>query len=168
VNDDDQTRGGEPLDAQAAASDARAVGVVLVSHGRSALDLLDAARQIIVASGGGALEQVAAVTTELTENAALLQERIQQAVAQVDRGVGVLLICDLCGSTPSNVCMGIQHAMRADLDILYGLSLPMLAKLATADRGHGPTVLGREIQDSARKNIRLSSELLAGRTSKVP
>lgn len=142
------------------------VGVVLVSHGRSAVDLLDAATQM-----GNQLPQISAVPTEFQEKAEHIQARVEDAIAAVDTGAGVLLIVDLCGSTPANVCAGIVRATTRlpashPLDILYGLSLPMLAKLETADREHGPTRLGLEIQDSARRNIRLSSELLGPRQDK--
>ncbi len=142
------------------------VGVVLVSHGPSALDLLETARRM-----GNHLEGVTAVGTEFDEPAGQIQAKVEGAVEGVDLGHGVLVIMDLCGSTPSNVRVGIAHSMRArleagaghDVEILYGLSLPMLAKLSTADRTHGPTDLGREIQESAKRGIRLSSEILGPR-----
>jgi mannose/fructose-specific phosphotransferase system component IIA len=132
---------------------------VLISHGRAADVLLETAREMV-----GELPQVVSVSTGFGEATDEIRRRVEAAVAEVDDGGGVLLIVDLCGSTPANVCAALTRALLPSdpeprLEVLFGLSLPMLAKAASAERRLGTLALARDIRDSALRNVTLGSEL---------
>jgi PTS system mannose-specific IIA component len=138
----------------AAASPAE-VGVVVVTHGCVCGDLVSAAEAIV-----GALEDVVSVPTDAEELAPSIQRRVTEAVAAADRGGGVLILTDLHGSTPANAC--IAQLARTDVEVLFGVNLPMLIKLSTCDRrALRPHQLGELLRDTGRRSIRLGSEMSA-------
>jgi PTS system mannose-specific IIA component len=129
------------------------VGVVVVTHGLACDDLVNAAEAIV-----GAIADVVSVPTEFREAADSIQRRVGEAVGTADLGRGVLLLCDLHGSTPANACQALVEPGR--IDVVYGVNLPMLIKLSTCDRrAMGPTELGEFLRETGRRSIRLGSEL---------
>ncbi len=88
-----------------------------------------------------------------------LVEKISQACEDVDQGAGVLLLVDVHGSTPFHAAMTMLDGTRP-AEVLCGVNLPMLIKLANLDRTQGPPiVLAEELRESGRRSIRLGSEL---------
>lgn len=135
------------------------VGVVVVTHGRAAEAMLAAARAIL-----GRIPALAAVTAPVGADLHALVEKISRACDEVDQGAGVLILVDVHGSTPFNAAMTMLDGTRS-AEVLCGVNLPMLIKLANFDRAQGPPiVLAEELRESGRRSIRLGSEL----TGKVP
>ena len=99
------------------------IGLVIVAHGGLATELL-AATEHVVGPQPGAHAIPVLPEADLPE----LQERILQAVEEVDVGSGVILITDMFGGTPSNLAMSAMT--RPDVDVIYGANLPLLVKLA--------------------------------------
>ena len=130
------------------------VGVVVVTHGASGACLLDAAASIV-----GTLIETAAVGVTMDESFDEVIHRIEQACAQVDAGAGILILVDIHGSSPFQACMAMVDGTRP-LEIVCGVNLPMLIKLATVDRRElGPPEMAELLRDVGRRSIRLGSEL---------
>jgi PTS system mannose-specific IIA component len=130
------------------------VGVVVVTHGRAADAMVAAARTIL-----GRIPALTAVSAPIGEGMPPLVEKISAACEEVDQGAGVLLLVDVHGSTPFHAAMTMLDGTRA-AEVLCGVNLPMLIKLANIDRAQGPpVVLAEELRDSGRRSIRLGSEL---------
>lgn len=101
------------------------IGVVLAAHGEVAPALLAAAESIV-----GHLDRVQAVTLEAGMSPDRLRAAVKSAVHAVDDGDGVLVLCDMFGGTPSNVCLSTDCG--APIEVVTGVNLPMLLKVATA------------------------------------
>ena len=130
------------------------VGVVVVTHGRACEAMVAAARAIL-----GRIPALVAVSAPVGAELQMLVERISPACDEVDVGAGVLLLVDVHGSTPFHAAMTMLDGTRA-AEVLCGVNLPMLIKLANLDRSAGPPiVLAEELRDAGRRSIRLGSEL---------
>jgi PTS system mannose-specific IIA component len=101
------------------------IGVVLATHGRVAPAMLEAAEAIV-----GPMDQVAALSLEAGVSPETMRVQVAEAVRTVDEGDGVLVLCDMFGGTPSNVCLSTDCEAR--IEVVTGVNLPMLLKLATA------------------------------------
>ncbi len=88
------------------------------------------------------------------------RREIVESVAAVDDGQGVVLLTDMFGGTPSNLAISVLDQGR--VEVVAGVNLPMLIKLASL-RGEKPldTVI-TEAQEAGRKYINVASQLLAG------
>jgi mannose PTS system EIIA component len=130
------------------------VGVVVITHGRAAEAMVSAARSIL-----GRLPALGAVSAAVGAEMHALVEKISEACEDVDQGAGVLLLVDVHGSTPFHAAMTMLDGTRP-AEVLCGVNLPMLIKLANLDRTQGPPiVLAEELRESGRRSIRLGSEL---------
>lgn len=131
-----------------------AVGVVLVGHGRTASELLEAAAGIV---GPDALEGVRAVDAGKGQTPKL-DDDLCGVLEAADEGAGVLLLVDLWGASPCSCAQ--KQAVGRRVAILSGLNLAMLLKLAALDRRRvDPEALARACADSGRRavDIRLLS-----------
>ena len=130
------------------------IGVVVVTHDQAAISLVNGAFAIV-----GQLPAVTAVCVGEGEAFARIVEKISRGCEEVDRGGGVLLLVDVHGSTPFHAAMSMLDGTRP-AEVLCGVNLPMLIKLATAERRLCPPVmLAEELRDVGRRSIRLGSEL---------
>jgi PTS system mannose-specific IIA component len=130
------------------------LGVVVVTHDQAALSLVAAAFAIV-----GELPGVSAVCVGMGEAFTKIVEKISRACEEVDRGAGVLLLVDVHGSSPFHAAMSMLDGTRA-AEVLCGVNLPMLIKLATIDRRLTPPMgLAEELREAGRRSIRLGSEL---------
>ena len=94
------------------------IGILVVSHGRLAQELLETAKLFL-----GEAPQAAALTLDNAEDADSFRIRMTQAVLSLDAGEGVLILADLFGGTPCNCAMALlSHRVR----LLTGVNLPML------------------------------------------
>lgn len=133
------------------------VGVVVVGHGNSATHLLDAARTIT--SGAAGLDGVVALDAGAGQTPELKQA-VHDAIDQLDRGAGVVVLVDLLGSSPCSCCMAEAVGHRAR--IVSGLNLAMLIKLAHTDRESLSTdELATKIADTGRRAVVLHEEAAA-------
>ncbi|MEL7060719.1 MAG: PTS sugar transporter subunit IIA [Acidobacteriota bacterium] len=98
------------------------VGVLILTHGRMAEELLSAARTIT-----GSMESFEALALDWEDDFATAQAKVEPALERLDRGAGVLILTDIYGGTPSNVAMGFVEPGRVEM--LSGVNLPMVVRL---------------------------------------
>jgi mannose PTS system EIIA component len=130
-----------------------AIGVVVVTHGQLASELLNAAEMIV-----GDLPGFAAVSIGWHDEVSIAREEIARAIAKVDAGGGVLLLTDMFGGTPANLGLSFLDAGR--IEVVTGVNLPMLIKLAKAPGESDVLELARRLCEHGRTAIRVASDLL--------
>lgn len=129
------------------------IGVVVVTHGQLAVELVNAAEAIV-----GDLPQFAAVSIGWHDDVADAREAIADAIAKLDCTRGVLLLTDMFGGTPSNLALSFLETNR--IEVLTGVNLPMLIKLANLRREADLIDVAREMCEHGRSAIRVASDLL--------
>ena len=130
------------------------VGLVVVTHGGSGGCLLAAAEGLV-----GSLPASTAVAVELSDPFDDIVRQVERACAAVDSGAGLLILSDIHGSSPFRACLAMFDGTRA-VEIVCGVNLPMLIKLATVDRRRvHPGEMAEVIKEVGKRSIRLGSEL---------
>lgn len=129
------------------------IGMVLVTHGRLAVELLAALEHVV-----GPQEQTRSVCIGPDDDIEARRQEILDAAAAVDSGSGVVLLTDMFGGTPSN--LAISALGKGKLEVIAGVNLPMLVKLASVRRDR-PLAEAVECAEAAgRKYIQIASKLL--------
>ena len=131
------------------------IGVVVVTHGQLATELLNAAETIV-----GELPRFAAVSIGWHEDTGDAREEIAQALGRVQQGQGVLILTDMFGGTPSNLAMTFLG--QDNVEVITGVNLPMLIKLAGLSGQQGLLDVAREMREQGRNAIWVASDLLRG------
>ena len=131
------------------------IGIVVVTHGQLATELVNAAETIV-----GELRRFAAVSIGWHEDTDDARAEIQQAVARVDNGSGVLILTDMFGGTPSNLAM--TFLVEGRVEVITGVNLPMLIKLANLSEQSDLLAVAREMREHGRHAIWVASDLLRG------
>jgi mannose PTS system EIIA component len=131
----------------------RIAGVV-VTHGHLAGELLAAAEMII-----GPISHIAAVSIGWHDDVDVAREEVQRAIGRVSQKRGVLLLTDMFGGTPTNIAsMFLEEGV---VEVLTGVNLPMVIKLATHTGDESLNELARRICEQGRQGIYLAGALLA-------
>jgi len=130
------------------------IGMVLVTHGRLATEFVAALEHVV-----GGQTQIAAVCIGPDDDMEQRRQDILRSIAEVDTGDGVALLTDMFGGTPSNLAISVMD--RGKIEVIAGVNLPMLIKLASLRQNEGleRAVLGA--QEAGRKYINVASQLLA-------
>ena len=130
------------------------IGVVLVTHGRLAAEFVAALEHVV-----GAQTQIAAICIGPDDDMEERRQDILRSIAAVDTGDGAILLTDMFGGTPSNLAISVMD--RARIEVIAGVNLPMLIKLASLRQAESleRTVLGA--QEAGRKYINVASQLSA-------
>lgn len=128
------------------------IGVVVCTHNTLADALLDTTRMIV-----GEFPQARAVSVMAGDAMEVVLDQLRGAIAEVDTGGGVVLLCDMFGGTPSNLSL----SFLTDVEVVTGVNLPMMLKLYTTREGDVREVAAT-IRDHARENILVAGELLRG------
>ena len=131
------------------------VGVVVVTHGQLATELVNATETIV-----GDLPRFAAVSIGWHEDTHDAREEIAQAVTRVDQGKGVLILTDMFGGTPSNLAMTFLAPDK--VEVITGVNVPMLIKLASLREQSDLLAVAREMREHGRNAIWVASDLLRG------
>ena len=134
------------------------IGVVLVTHGQLATELLNAAEAIV-----GDLPQFAAVSIGWHEDVQDARNDIAAAIERVRDGQGVLVVTDMFGGTPSN--LGLTFLETDKVEVITGVNLPMLIKIASVKAPARLLDVAREMREHGRNAIWVASDLL--RSEKV-
>jgi len=132
------------------------IGLVLVTHGRLA-DEFKAALEHVV----GPQKQIEAITIGAEDDADLCRKDIVEAVKRVDSGEGVVILTDMFGGTPSN--LAISCMSQPKVEVLAGINLPMLVKLAKVRADRPLTEAIAAAQEAGRKYVTIASRVLAGK-----
>jgi len=136
------------------------IGVVIVTHCHLAEELICAAQLVV----GEELKQFQAVSVEPKDGSEEIREKILAAIRKVDRGQGVLILTDMYGGTPSNISLSFLEDKK--IEVITGVNLPMLLKLATYHDNLDLEQLAAFITDYGQKNINLASEVLKKRVDR--
>jgi len=99
------------------------IGLVLVTHGRLADELRSAMEHVV-----GAQRNVATVCIGPNDDIEGRRAEVERCINEVDTGDGVVLLTDMFGGTPSN--LAISQMDRKGIEVISGVNLPMLVKLA--------------------------------------
>ncbi len=130
------------------------VGLVIVTHGSSGECLLAAASGLV-----GPLDSSAAVSVGFGDGFDEMVRAVEHACEEVDSGAGILILVDVHGSSPFRACLAMLDGTRP-IEIVCGVNLPMLIKLATVDRrGMPPGEVAELVKEVGKRSIRLGSEL---------
>ena len=129
------------------------IGMILVTHGRLAAEFIAALEHVV-----GPQSQIGAVCIGPDDDMEQRRQEILSRIAEVDSGDGAVLLTDMFGGTPSNLAISVMD--RAKIEVIAGVNLPMLIKLASLRQNEGleRTVLGA--QEAGRKYINVASQLL--------
>lgn len=130
------------------------IGIVVVSHGRLAHELVAAAEHVV-----GRLWRARAVSIDSDDDLDLKREQILAAVKSSDAGRGVIVLTDMFGGTPSNLVLSIRG--KVPMEIVSGANLPMLIKLAEVRDVLSLEEAAIAAADGGRKYVTIASELLA-------
>jgi len=134
------------------------IGVVVVTHGQVAIELVNAAETIV-----GDLPSFAAVSIGWHEDVQDAREEIATAIGRVQGPEGVLIATDMFGGTPSN--LGITFLEPNRVEVVTGVNLPMLIKAASLRERQDLTEVARLLREHGRNAIWVASDLLKGTTA---
>jgi PTS system mannose-specific IIA component len=131
------------------------IGIVVVTHGLLATELVNAAEMIV-----GDLPRFAAVSIGWHDDVEAARESIASALARVQSANGALLLTDMFGGTPANLAMAFLDIDR--VEVVTGVNLPMLIKLASLRHTETLGEAARQARESGRNAIWVASELVRG------
>jgi PTS system mannose-specific IIA component len=132
------------------------IGMVLVTHGRLAAEFRSALEHVV-----GPQQQVEVITIDPDDDMEVRRGDIVEAIHNVDTGAGVVLLTDMFGGTPSNLAISAMNG--SNVEVVAGINLPMLIKLASV-RAESPLADAVvQAQDAGRKYINVASRVLAGK-----
>ena len=130
------------------------IGGLIVTHGRLAIELLNAAEMII-----GEIHHITAVSLGWHDDVDMATTMIQKTLERVKGPDGVLILTDMFGGTPSNLAMTF---LGERVEVITGVNLPMLIKLANLAEQADLLTAAREIREQGRAAIWVASDLLRG------
>ena len=132
------------------------IGLVLVTHGALAVEFRAALEHVV-----GRQTQIETISIGPDDDMERRRQDIIEAVQRVSTGAGVILLTDMFGGTPSNLAISVMDAGK--VEVIAGVNLPMLIKLASV-RGEKPLAEAiQDAQDAGRKYINVASQVLNGK-----
>jgi PTS system mannose-specific IIA component len=129
------------------------IGMILVTHGKLAEEFVHAMQHVV-----GRQDAVATVCIGPNDDMERRRKEIAEAVKQVDSGTGVIILTDLFGGTPSNLAISLMKAGK--VEVIAGINLPMLIRLAKARNSMGVKEAAMAARDAGRNYITIASEFL--------
>ncbi|HET6648061.1 MAG TPA: PTS sugar transporter subunit IIA [Pyrinomonadaceae bacterium] len=136
-----------------AQTDQRKVAGVIVTHGHLAGELLAAAEMII-----GPISHITAVSIGWHDDVDAARDEVQRAITRVSQGVGVLLMTDMFGGTPTNIAS--MFLEDGKVEVITGINLPMVIKLGTQTGQGSLNEIARRVCDLGRQGIYVAGDLL--------
>lgn len=134
-------------------TDQRKVAGVIVTHGHLAGELLAAAEMII-----GPISHITAVSIGWHDDVDAARDEVQRAITRVSQGVGVLLMTDMFGGTPTNIAS--MFLEDGKVEVITGINLPMVIKLGTQTGQGSLNEIARRVCDLGRQGIYVAGDLL--------
>jgi len=131
------------------------IGLVIVTHGRLAEEFVLAMEHVV-----GPQSAVEAICIGPEDDMEKRRQDILQACNRVNSGGGVILLTDMFGGTPSNLAISVMEQTKAE--VIAGLNLPMLIKLASVRTRQSLEEAVACAQEAGRKYISVASYVLAG------
>ena len=130
------------------------IGLVIVTHGRLAEEFVYAMEHVV-----GPQNCVAAVCIGPDDDMEQRRQDILRSIGEVDSGDGAVLLTDMFGGTPSNLAISVMD--RGKIEVIAGVNLPMLIKLASLRQTETLERAALGAQEAGRKYINVASQLLA-------
>lgn len=131
------------------------IGLVIVTHGGLAVEFRAALEHIV-----GPQSQLETISIGPEDDPVARRAEILDAVRRCETGSGVIILTDMFGGTPSNLAISVMDA--AKVEIIAGINLPILVKLAGL-RGEVPLAEAVLMaRDAGRKYIKVASQELSG------
>ncbi len=134
------------------------IGLVIVTHGKLAVELRHAAEHVV-----GAQDQLETVCIGPDDDMERRRNDIRNAVDRVNSGQGVIVLTDMFGGTPSNLAISLLS--EGAVEVLAGVNLPMLIKLAEARSQSSLASAAEKAKDAGQRYIAIASQILAGDTN---
>ncbi len=131
------------------------IGLVLVTHGRLAHEFIHALEHVV-----GKQSDIEAVCIGPDDKMDMRRNDIAASIAKVNTGEGVIVLTDMFGGTPSNLAISLLEEGR--VEVVAGLNLPMLVKLARVRKDCNLHKAAAAAQDAGRKYINIASQVLQG------
>ena len=132
------------------------IGLVLVTHGRLAEEFLFALEHIV-----GPQSAIETISIGADDKMEARRIDIAAAVRKADTGAGVIILTDMFGGTPSNLAISVMS--RPKVEVLAGINLPMLVKLAKVRESCPLPEAVTAAQEAGRKYCTIASRVLAGK-----
>ncbi len=132
------------------------IGVVVVSHGKLARELIASAEHVV-----GPQEHFTSISIEADDDMEARREQIIQTAKACDTGRGVIILTDMFGGTPSNLAISVMP--KGKIEVIAGVNLPMLIKLAEVRDSLSLMEAAEVASEAARKYISIASQLLQKR-----
>ena len=129
------------------------IGMILVTHGRLAEHFIDAMEHVV-----GKQEGVATICIGPNDDMEQRRQDIADAIKEVDTGAGAIILTDLFGGTPSNLAISLLDT--GHIEVIAGINLPMLIRLAGARKSMGVVEAVNAAQTAGRNYITVASEFL--------
>ena len=129
------------------------IGLVLVTHGRLAIEFVTAMEHVV-----GPQDAIASICIGPEDDMEARRGDIATAISSVDRGRGVIILTDLFGGTPSNLAISLMETGR--IEVIAGINLPMLIRLEGARRTMSVVAAVAAAREAGRKYISVASEVL--------
>ena len=133
------------------------IGGLIVTHGRLAVELLNAGEAIV-----GDIKNVAAVSIGWHDDVDMASDMVEKAIKVVDSGFGVLILTDMFGGTPTNIASTFLD--QGAIEIVTGVNLPMLIKLTQLGPEDDLAAAAKLVRDNGQDNIHIASDLLSPRS----
>ena len=130
------------------------IGGLIITHGRLAIELLNAAEMIV-----GEIHHIAAVSLGWHDDADMARSMIEKAIERVKTPDGILILTDMFGGTPTNIASTFLDSEK--VEIVTGVNLPMLIKLAQMEEGQSLASAANLVREQGQNSIYIASQLLA-------
>lgn len=130
------------------------IGLVIVTHGGLATEFRAAVEHIV-----GAQEKMNTVTIGPDDDMEQRRKDILDSITAVESGDGVIVLTDMFGGTPSNLAISVME--EAKVEVIAGVNLPMLVKLASIRNEGELEQVAETARDAGRKYINVASQILA-------
>ena len=130
------------------------IGGLIITHGRLAIELLNAAEMIV-----GEIHHIAAVSLGWHDDADMARSMIEKAIERVKTPDGILILTDMFGGTPTNIASTFLDSEK--VEIVTGVNLPMLIKLAQMEDGQSLASAANLVREQGQSSIYMASQLLA-------
>ena len=129
------------------------IGLVLVTHGRLADELINALEHVV-----GSQKNIASVCIGPDDDMERRRSDILKSVNNVNDGAGVVVLTDMFGGTPSNLAISIMD--KVPIEVIAGVNLPMLVNLASIRKTLNLSEAVARAQEAGKKYINIASQLL--------
>ena len=130
------------------------IGALVVTHGHLGQELVAAAEMIV-----GEISHIKVVSIGWHDDVNDAHNDIERRIADVESGSGVLVLTDMFGGTPSNIALAFHDPGK--VDVLTGVNLPMIIRIASQKEGDTLSSLARIVRDQGRSSISMASDFLS-------